>query len=123
MAIAHCALMAHTNAHEHLAKLQLLVQKFWKHWQKEYLQELQKDPRIAKQTDQIQPGRMVILRDELLPSTRWPLARVIEVLPGPDGLVRVVTLRTIKGLIKRPITKICPLPVEERGDNTLPAAS
>ncbi|XP_049291622.1 uncharacterized protein LOC125768263 [Anopheles funestus] len=102
---------AHINTEQHLTKLQLLVQKFWKHWQKEYLQELQKDPRIAKNADNIQPGRMVIVVDELLPTTRWPLARVVEVHPGADGLVRVVTLRTPKGIIKRPITKICPLPI------------
>ena len=87
------------NTYEHLQKLQLLVQKFWKHWQKEYLQEMQKVPRSNARADDIQPGRMVIVVDELLPTTRWPLARITDTHPGLDGLVRVVTLRTAKGTI------------------------
>ncbi|XP_065075451.1 uncharacterized protein LOC135699156 [Ochlerotatus camptorhynchus] len=108
---------------DYLQKLQQHIQKFWSHWRSEYLQELLKDTKLAARNDDIQPGRMVILIDEMLPTTRWPLARITEVHPGSDKLNRVVSLRTAKGIIKRPITKICllphsePIPEEERRDD------
>lgn len=40
------------------------------------------------------------------------VARIKAVHPGADGLVRVVTLRTPKGIFERPITKICLLPTD-----------
>ncbi|XP_058128358.1 uncharacterized protein LOC131291530, partial [Anopheles ziemanni] len=70
----------------HLQKLQLIVQKFWTHWRKEYLQEMLREARSIDKNDECIPGRMVILVDELLPTTRWPLARIIDVCPGKDGL-------------------------------------
>ncbi|XP_053698926.1 uncharacterized protein LOC128745885 [Sabethes cyaneus] len=101
------------NALDHLQRLQQHVQKFWSHWRSEYLQELIKDTKRAARNDEIQPGRMVILVDEMLSAIRWPLARIIQIHPGSDNLTRVVTLHTAKGIITRPITKICLLPVPE----------
>ncbi|XP_065093149.1 uncharacterized protein LOC135713840 [Ochlerotatus camptorhynchus] len=89
---------------------QLLVQKFWSHWRKEHLQEMLRDTKFAARNNEIQPGRMVIVADESLPAIRWPLARIVTVHPGKDDLVRVVSLRTAKGIIKRAIHKICLLP-------------
>ena len=41
--------------------------------------------------------------------TRWPLARVIEVHPGQDGKVRVVTIKTSKGVYTRRVVKLVTL--------------
>ena len=49
--------------------------------------------------------------DESLRTTRWPLARITEIHPGEDYIVRVVTLKTAKGTFTRPITKVCILPL------------
>nr|XP_029709507.1 uncharacterized protein LOC115255519 [Aedes albopictus] len=99
------------SALDHLQKLQQHVQKFWSHWRTEYLQEMMKDTKLAARNDEIQPGRMVIIVDEALPTIRWPLARITELHPGKDNLSRVVSLRTEKGVITRPITRICLLPL------------
>ena len=37
---------------------------------------------------------------------QWPLGRIIELDPGEDGVVRVVTVQTSKGTYKRPAVKI-----------------
>lgn len=37
----------------------------------------------------------------------------METFVGPDGLVRVVLVRTGRGLYKRAITEVSPLPIEE----------
>ncbi|XP_058817006.1 uncharacterized protein LOC131680301 [Topomyia yanbarensis] len=98
------------NRLDHYQQLQVHVQQFWSHWKKEYLQELLKDTRGWKRNNEIVPGKMVILVDEMQPPIRWPLARIEAVLPGKDHLARVVLLRTARGIITRPIAKICLLP-------------
>ncbi|XP_062534704.1 uncharacterized protein LOC134203884 [Armigeres subalbatus] len=101
------------NRLDHYQKLQERVQKFWYLWRTDYLHELQKEAKQSTPITAYQPGRMVILVDESLPPVRWPLARITATHPGSDGLIRVVTLRTSKGIIRRPITKICLLPYDD----------
>ncbi|XP_062541281.1 uncharacterized protein LOC134209304 [Armigeres subalbatus] len=96
----------------HHQRLQHFFQQFWHFWRTEYLQELQKDTTRFRANNEICPGRLVVISDEFQHPTRWPLGRIEAVHPGPDGLVRVVTLRTSRGNIVRPITKICLLPTE-----------
>ena len=47
-----------------------------------------------------------MLHEDNVTPTKWPLARIIEVHTGKDGLVRVVTVKTNSGIYKRPITKV-----------------
>ncbi|EZA59659.1 hypothetical protein X777_16730 [Ooceraea biroi] len=58
-------------------------------------------------------GSVVLIIDERYPPAKWPLARIIETHPGKDGLVRVVTIRTAVSTFKRPIHKLCPLPITD----------
>lgn len=83
---------------------------FWRRWSEEYLRHLQQVGKWRERTANIQPGALVLLRDDLLPPTKWALGRVRAAHPGVDGLVRVVTIDTATATLKRPITKICPLP-------------
>ena len=39
------------------------------------------------------------------------LARVLRVVPGRDGRVRVAEIKTANGVLLRPIVKLCPLEV------------
>lgn len=98
--------------------LQRLQQEFWKNWNSEYLARLQQRPKWKKQTKNLEIGNMVLIRDEQLPPARWLLGRVIKTHPGKDGLIRVVTLKNKNTILKRPISKICLLPIE---DNESPA--
>ncbi|XP_055527072.1 uncharacterized protein LOC129719702 [Wyeomyia smithii] len=94
------------NRLDHYQKLQAYTQNFWEHWKREYLQELQIDTKGYSRNDEIQPGIMVIVVDELQAPIRWPLARIVSVHPGKNNITRVITLRTAKGIIKRPTAKI-----------------
>ena len=51
-------------------------------------------------------GGIVILQENNLIPTKWPLARVIKVYAGKDDLVQVVAVKTSWGTYKRPIFKI-----------------
>ena len=54
-------------------------------------------------------GDIVCLRDEPMVPMKWPLAHIVEVHPGGDGKVRVITVQTMKGIYKHPIVKVVPL--------------
>ncbi|XP_029171330.1 uncharacterized protein LOC114940747 [Nylanderia fulva] len=84
---------------------------FWYRWSREYLQHLQQLGKWRDCKANLQPGTLVLLKDELRPPSKWALGRVHEVHPGVDGLVRVVSIDTATSRLTRPITKICPLPV------------
>lgn len=45
--------------------------------------------------------------------TKWPLARITEIYPELDRIVRVVTIRTPKGMYKRPANKLAVLLAED----------
>ncbi|RLU15217.1 hypothetical protein DMN91_012211 [Ooceraea biroi] len=57
-----------------------------------------------------QVGSLVLITDERFPPCKWPLARVLLLIPGKDGLTRVVTLKTATTTLTRPITKLALLP-------------
>lgn len=61
----------------------------------------------------VQKGDMVIIKEENLPPGKWLLGRIIELFPGKDGHIRVVNVKTQKGIYKRPISKIAVLPLEK----------
>lgn len=98
----------------HLSRWQLLQQKlehFWAHWSKEYLQRQLSIYKWNKVNPSIAIGSIVLVVDERYPPSKWPLGRVVETHAGPDGHVRVVTVKTQFSEFKRPITKVCPLDV------------
>ena len=52
-------------------------------------------------------GSLVLIRpDGYTPRLQWPLATIEGLHPGADERVRTVTLRTSKGLAKRPVQRL-----------------
>jgi hypothetical protein len=90
--------------------LQQQLQQFWNKWSAEYLQGLQHRQRWQQYQPNIQPGSLVFVREDNTTPFQWPTGVILDTHPGADGNVRVVTIKTSKGIFKRPITKICPLP-------------
>ena len=90
--------------------IQKLTQHFWRRWYNEYLILLQTRSKWTGAKDNIIVGDIVIIHDENLPPTKWKLARVENIIPGRDNLVRVVQLKSENGYLTRPIQKISKLP-------------
>ncbi|KAI5737912.1 hypothetical protein M8J77_006510 [Diaphorina citri] len=86
-------------------------QTFWKIWLKEYLHTLIQRTKWRQKTPNLQPGDPVFIIGENVPPRDWPLARIIQVFSGTDGIVRVAQVKGPHGLLTRPISKLCPLPV------------
>jgi len=56
-------------------------------------------------------GDLVAINSPLRPVMTWQLGRVISVHPGLEDVVRVVTLKTAEGILKRPVMKLVKLPI------------
>ncbi|XP_026316034.1 uncharacterized protein LOC113227357 [Hyposmocoma kahamanoa] len=89
-----------------------MLHQFWKSWSNEYLTQLQSRSKWNKATKNIKEDDIVLVKENNLPPGKWAMGRVIELHPGSDGLVRVTTIKTQTGVMKRPIVKLSPLPLE-----------
>ncbi|XP_055522689.1 uncharacterized protein LOC129716871 [Wyeomyia smithii] len=101
------------NRLNHWQQTQQHFQRIWARWYPEYLQQLQsRASNSCSPPVKIEPGRIVVVREDNLPPTQWPLAKITAVHPGKDGIVRVVTLKTSTAdNVVRPVTRIALLPM------------
>ncbi|GFS62466.1 DUF5641 domain-containing protein [Trichonephila clavipes] len=80
-------------------------------FRKEYLSEL-----IQKQNDnrvrEPRIGEMVLIGNDNKKRLSWPIAKIIELIPGRDGEIRTVRLNTQHGTVIRPVQRIFPLEVQ-----------
>ncbi|XP_055629831.1 uncharacterized protein LOC129770782 isoform X3 [Toxorhynchites rutilus septentrionalis] len=91
---------------------QKMFQDIWKRWQAEYLSCLQPRTKWCKPPVKLQKNQLVLIKNENTSPMRWPTARIVDLHPGKDGVVRVVTLKTAQGVLTRPVAEICLLPIE-----------
>ena len=85
---------------------QNLTRHFWARWSKEYLVSLNRLTKWRFPSRNIAVGDVVVLQEDGLVPLKWQLARVMEVHPGRDGIVRVATVKTQSGTYKHPIAKL-----------------
>lgn len=99
--------------------IELVKQPFWKRWYKEYLHRLQEWTKWKTGTHpNIEPGQMVIIKEDNVPPLQWSIGRIENVHPGDDGIVRTATVRIKGNIVKRPATKLCILPLETTDNKT-----
>lgn len=92
--------------------IQCRVQSFWRKWSLEYLHTMQQRNKWQSEESNIQKGELVLVKNDNQPPSQWILARIINVHPGNDGLIRVATIKTEAGELVRPIVKLCRLPTD-----------
>lgn len=94
--------------------IESIKQHFWSRWSREYLHSLQTRTKWKdNQERQIQLNDLVLIKDDNLPPLQWTTGRVQKLLPGDDGVVRCVTIKTSKGEYTRATSRLCVLPVNE----------
>ena len=98
---------------------QAVVRHYWKRWSTEYVTSLNRLTKWIKPSRSLCPGDLVLLQEESIIPTKWPLARVVKVHPGRDGLVRVATIKTKNGLYTRPVTKLALLLERDKEHSTI----
>lgn len=89
--------------------VQQRVQFFWKRWRQEYIHQLQLRNKWTQQRPNLEIGELVLLKEPKEAPSTWTLARVVNTRPGADGITRVAEIRTARGLLTRPVSKLVPL--------------
>jgi hypothetical protein len=86
---------------------QLISEHLWRRWRREYLPTLTVRRKWLHERRSLRAGDVVMIVDNNAPRGSWPLARVIEAIPGRDDCVRSVRLKTTTGELVRPASCIC----------------
>lgn len=89
---------------------------FWQRWQKEVLHQYQLRSKWLSANSSLKPGDLVLISDISLPATKWPLARVLQLHYGRDGLPRVASLKTASTTLERTFAKLIRLPLPTAAD-------
>ncbi|XP_024868970.1 uncharacterized protein LOC112452802 [Temnothorax curvispinosus] len=95
--------------------LQQMRDHFWLRWSQEYLNTLTTRSKWWKKQANLNVGDLCLIRNEITPPSKWPLARITATHPGADGQTRVVTVKTATSSFTRPVTKLVPLPSVNNG--------
>ena len=97
------------NPQKRWRRVQEMIRHFWGRWLKEWLPALNTCLKWRVERDNLRIGDIVLVLSQKTPRAHWPLRRIVNVHPGLDGRVRVVTVQTGTTRMKRPITHLCPL--------------
>lgn len=98
--------------------LQKINQDFWKSWSRDYLNHLQQRAKWRQESQNIKIGTLVIIKNDNLPPCSWIMGRVINIHPDNDGTVRVASVQCHKGVFKRAVTRLCPLPIQDNDETS-----
>ena len=96
-----------------------VLNAFTKQWQRDYLLSLRErkinKTKMAK-SEPIKEEDIVVLEEGGMIRALWKLAKVIETLPGKDGLIRAAKIHLLSGdkliQLRRPIQHLIPLEAE-----------
>lgn len=90
----------------------------------EYLGTLRQSSFSGKTSKPLQIGDVVLIWMDNSSRLNWPIGKIIEIYPSKDGIVRVAKIKTVSGILIRPIKKLCPLelslPTERNGSTEVP---
>lgn len=92
---------------------QRMVQHFWRRWSREYITHFFQRYKWNVKTPELKIGDVVLVKEDHLPPAKWLYGRVVAVHPGQDNLIRVVSLKCKNSVIRRPTSKLCPLPIND----------
>ena len=79
-------------------------------FRKEYLAQLVHRGK-SKKIVEFQVGDIVLVGSDNKKRQDWPIAKIIELIPGSDGNIRVAKIKTASGDFVRPLQRLYPLEV------------
>ncbi|XP_026042220.1 uncharacterized protein LOC113033090 [Astatotilapia calliptera] len=90
-------------------QVQHLAQTFWSKWRRQYLSSLQPRRKWQDSHPNLEPGSIVLLRDQQLKRNEWPLGVITQVFPSQDNNVRTAEVK----VSRQDGTKVFLRPVSE----------
>ena len=75
---------------------------------------------IPKKHNQIQVGYVVLIgsEDKKMITLAWPFAKVIELFPSKGEIIRLVKLRSSKGILLRPARRLYLLEITQESEQS-----
>lgn len=98
---------------------QKVIEDLRKRFKTKYLGQLLLKDTKRKEKRKVKIGDVILIGEDMHRRMDWPLARVIDVIPGRDGLARVCILKTKNGVFKRPVQRVYPLEIEQEDSENL----
>lgn len=92
--------------------LQNLKNGFWIRWIKEYLPELTRRVKWCLPSASLQVGALVLICDDSAPMSKWRRGRVVDIYSDKLGTSRSADIKTCDGVLKRPVSKLAVLDIE-----------
>ena len=85
-------------------------QMIWNRWAKKYLPKWNNRSKWATNDERVlKVGELVWLIDESVRRHESKMARVTEVFPGADGVIRSTSIKTADEVLRRPAVKLAPV--------------
>ncbi|OXA49135.1 hypothetical protein Fcan01_15989 [Folsomia candida] len=103
----------------HYKRTRRLQQDLQARFRKEYLGQLVQKAN-EKKARQLQVGDVVLVGADNKKRFDWPMGRIMELIPGKDGVCRVANVKTSKGTLKRPLQRLYPLEIASPKAAALP---
>ncbi|GFX71100.1 putative RNA-directed DNA polymerase from transposon X-element [Trichonephila clavipes] len=100
------------NLRKRVRYRQKLLNDLRHRFRKEYLGLLIQNKNKKGTLLEVRLGEIVLIGDDIKKRMHWPLAKVIRLIPGKDGKIRTVELKTRTGTMLRPIQRVYPLEVQ-----------
>ena len=88
---------------------QALADMIWRRWRKEYLPTLTMRSKWNKEQRNLKEGDLILLKNDDVPRSHWPMGGILKTFPGSDGRVRMAEVNTPNGTLMRPVAKTCML--------------
>ncbi|GFT67849.1 uncharacterized protein TNCV_1087311 [Trichonephila clavipes] len=92
---------------------------FRSRFKREYLSQLIQRHKQNKDRREPRVGEIILVGNDSKKRINWPLAVIVELVPGRDGNVRAVKVKTHTGVFLRPIQRIFPLEIDSNGHHSL----
>ncbi|GFT65477.1 putative RNA-directed DNA polymerase from transposon X-element [Trichonephila clavipes] len=100
------------NLRKRVRYRQKLLNDLRHRFRKEYLSLLIQNKNKKGPLSEVRLGEIVLIGDDIKKRMHWPLAKVIRPIPGKDGKIRTVELKTRTGTMLRPIQQVYPFEVQ-----------
>ena len=75
----------------------------------EYLPNLLERQKWFEPKKNVQVNDVVLLVEDTQQRSKWVMGKVLQTFPDKRGLVRTVLVKTQHNVVKRPISKLCPI--------------
>ena len=105
--------MTEFNPRQRWRRIQELIRRVWQRWLREYLPYIGSRHKWFSKDKNLKEDDVVIVIDPDARRRDWKVGRIVRTYPGADGLVRVVDVKVGDKILKRPITKLSPLEMQD----------